>query len=44
MKYRSGYKYQLATGEVIQTALRPETDLITEYLLVRTRMNRQGPL
>lgn len=32
IKYREGYKYQLAETGVIQTSLRPEEDIVTEYI------------
>lgn len=40
MKYRKGYKYQLAEDEVIQTALRPEKDIFTK----RIELTRKGQL
>jgi hypothetical protein len=40
MKYRSGYKYQLAEGERVQTAIRPPQDIVCEFLA----LSRDGVL
>ena len=40
MKYRKGYKYQLAADEVIICPFAPDTDIVTEYI----RFNTDGIL
>ena len=36
MKYRSGYKYQLAEDLIVQTDIYPEQDLDTQFIRLRT--------
>ena len=36
MKYRGGYKYQLAETEIFQTDIYPEVDIVTEYIWLTT--------
>ena len=36
MKYRKGFKYQLAEAEFFQTEFRPAVDLITDFVILRT--------
>jgi len=36
MKYRKGYKYQLAESIEIQTSLRPDKDIITDFAILYT--------
>ena len=36
MKFKRGYKYQLAESEVFQTRMRPEQDIRTAFLRLKT--------